>query len=110
MTCLQERAVSVDPGSRRVETEAGGSYAFTNKVLVASGGAAPVPPEGFVDEGATGFVRVLGLGEASDAAIVEEASRVAARGGEVQGRKRVIQRLFNVGVLEAMSERKASTL
>ena len=27
-----------------------------------------------------------------------------------QGRKRVIQRLFNVGVLEAMSERKASTL
>ena len=26
------------------------------------------------------------------------------------GRKRVIQRLFNVGVLEAMSERKASTL
>ena len=29
---------------------------------------------------------------------------------EVQGRKRVIQRLFNVGVLEAMSEKKASTL
>ena len=27
-----------------------------------------------------------------------------------QGRKRVIQRLFNVGVLEAMSEKKASTL
>ena len=27
-----------------------------------------------------------------------------------QGRKRVIQRLFNVGVLEAMSESKASTL
>ena len=27
-----------------------------------------------------------------------------------QGRKRVIQRRFNVGVLEAMSERKASTL
>ena len=28
----------------------------------------------------------------------------------LQGRKRVIQRLFNVGVLEAMSEKKASTL
>ena len=27
-----------------------------------------------------------------------------------QGRKRVTQRLFNVGVLEAMSEKKASTL
>ena len=27
-----------------------------------------------------------------------------------QGRKRVIQRLFNVGVLEAMSEKEASTL
>ena len=29
---------------------------------------------------------------------------------QLQGRKRVIQRLFNVGVLEAMSEKKASTL
>ena len=33
-----------------------------------------------------------------------------ARTGEIQGRKRVIQRRFNVGVLEAVSERKASTL
>ena len=31
------------------------------------------------------------------------------RGGD-QGRKRVIQRLFDVGVLEAMSEKKAFTL
>ena len=30
--------------------------------------------------------------------------------GDGQGRKRVIQRRFNVGVLEAISERKASTL
>ena len=30
--------------------------------------------------------------------------------GDTQGRKRVIRRLFNVGVLEAMSEKKASTL
>ena len=36
--------------------------------------------------------------------------RVSADLGIHQGRKRVIQRLFNVGVLEAMSERKASTL
>ena len=32
------------------------------------------------------------------------------RAGVMQGRKRVIQRRFNVGVLEAVSERKASTL
>ena len=30
--------------------------------------------------------------------------------GDRQGRKRVIQRRFNVGVLEAISKRKASTL
>ena len=34
----------------------------------------------------------------------------AASRGDAQGRKRVIQRRFNVGVLEAMSEKKASTL
>ena len=31
-------------------------------------------------------------------------------GGAIQGRKRVIQRRFNVGVLEAIPKRKASTL
>ena len=39
-----------------------------------------------------------------------EAVTFAAEGGAVQGRKRVIQRRFNVGVLEAISKRKASTL
>ena len=36
--------------------------------------------------------------------------RVERGAGDKQGRKRVIQRRFNVGVLEAISKRKASTL
>ena len=83
VTCLRERAARVDPARKRVETAGGGSYAYGGKLLVASGGAAPVPPEGFVDGGAEALVRVLGLGESSDAAVEAEALALAARGGEV---------------------------
>ena len=40
----------------------------------------------------------------------ETFAKIREATGVEQGRKRVIQRLFNVGVLEAMSEKKASTL
>ena len=43
------------------------------------------------------------LGVAADVSDLVKVARA-------QGRKRVIQRLFNVGVHEAMSEKKASTL
>ena len=42
-----------------------------------------------------------------DDAVEKAASKIK---GTFQGRKRVIQRRFNVGILEAISERKASTL
>ena len=48
---------------------------------------------------------VCRAGEPADSCLV-----VASGGCDLQGRKRVIRRRFNVGVLEAISKRKASTL
>ena len=45
--------------------------------------------------------------EAGDGRAAYNAAHMKANG---QGRKRVIQRRFNVGVLEAIPKRKASTL
>ena len=50
-------------------------------------------------------------GAIKDLAWDGESKRICVVGdGKGQGRKRVIQRRFNVGVLEAISERNASTL
>ena len=45
---------------------------------------------------------IMGCGEGDERALLEQFG--------AQGRKRVIQRRFNVGVLETISEKKASTL
>ncbi|KAH8098279.1 hypothetical protein JL720_1214 [Aureococcus anophagefferens] len=87
----RRRGRDVPPGARRARgpgAEARGDGG--RRVLRLRGQAArrvgrrgAVPPEGFVDGAADALVRVLGLGESSDAAVEAEALALAARGGEV---------------------------
>ena len=70
--------------------------------------------EALVDDATRGWWRGVARGLAAvtgrDEAAAFTAICCVARNGHGQGRKRVIQRRFNVGVLEVMSERNASTL
>ena len=71
--------------------------------VLRSGGTEPPNSSPLVKEKRAGTFACAGCG----AKLFESSAKFESG---TQGRKRVIQRLFNVGVLEAMSEKKASTL
>ena len=72
-------------------------------------GASGTNPRGELLDHTGRKIRTFAEGETLTISLTEllDAAGIA---GLDQGRKRVIQRRFNVGVLEAISERKASTL
>ena len=74
----------------------------------------PPPPRRSSGGGRSGVRRLRCIAALEANGIIDARQQNAIKDllilGDHQGRKRVIQRRFNVGVLEAMSESKASTL